>query len=110
MKILLLFDVARPVASSLAYTAGMFLEEAKPAEANILTTLQRLGHEVDNMAVFDNVNDVISRNRVLRARRGLQPVRIVSVTTGHFEPNIPALLDLDAGALHRLWPRRIAAL
>ena len=93
MKILLLFDVARPVAPTVTYTAETFLEEAKPAEANVLTSLQRLGHEVDNMAVFDNVIDVVGRihsfapDVVFNQCESFRDDRSL-------EPNIPALLDM----------------
>jgi len=93
MKILLLFDVACPVSPDLAYTPEMFLQEEKPAEANIFTTLQRLGHEVQNMAVFDNVLDVV--NRVVSFAPDLVFNQCESFRDDRaLEPNIPALLDL----------------
>ena len=93
MKILLLFDVARPVAPDVAYTAGMFLEEGKPAEANVLTSLQNLGHEVDNMAVFDNVGDVV--NKVVSFAPTVVFNQCESFRDDRaLEPNIPSLLDM----------------
>jgi D-alanine-D-alanine ligase len=93
MKILLLFDVARPVAPDVTYTAEMFLEEAKPAEANVLTSLRNLGHEVQNMAVFDNVADVV--NKV----QAFAPAVVFNQCESFrddraLEPNVPALLDM----------------
>jgi len=61
MKVLLLFDVARPVAPDVAYNAEAFLQEDKTAEANILASLERLGHEVVTMAVYDNIPAVVER-------------------------------------------------
>src|SRR5580704_1900360 len=93
MKILLLFDVARPVPPEVAYTAEMFLQEDKPAEANILTSLQRLGHDVDNMAVFDNVSDIVTR--VVSFSPAVVFNQCESFRDDRaLEPNIPALLDL----------------
>ena len=93
MKILLLFDVAEPVAADYVYTAETFLQEDKPAEANVLTSLQRLGHEVVSMAVFDNVMDVVDKIRsfapdvVFNQCESFHDDRAL-------EPNIPALLEL----------------
>ena len=65
MKVLLLFDVARPVAPDVAYNAEAFLQEDKTAEANILASLERLGHEVVTMAVFDNIPAVVDRVKLV---------------------------------------------
>jgi D-alanine-D-alanine ligase len=93
MKVLLLFDVARPVAPDVTYTAEMFLEEAKIAEANILTSLQSLGHEVENMAVFDSVNDVV--NKVVSSAPAVVFNQCESFRDDRsLEPNVPALLDM----------------
>jgi len=93
MKILLLFDVARPVSAEIAYTAEMFLGEDKPAEANIFTGLQKLGHEVNAMAVYDNAGDIIERIR------SFSPAVVFNQCESFrddraLEPNIPALLEL----------------
>jgi D-alanine-D-alanine ligase len=93
MKILLLFDVARPVAPDVVYTGEDFLQEDKTAESNILASLQHLGHEVVPMAVFDNVPDVVDRIKsfapdvVFNQCESFHDNRAL-------EPNIPALLDL----------------
>ena len=93
MKVLLLFDVARPVAPDVAYTTEAFLQEDKTAEANILTSLERLGHDVATMAVFDNVLDVVDRIK------SFAPDVVFNQCESFYdnralEPNIPALLDL----------------
>jgi D-alanine-D-alanine ligase len=93
MKILLLFDVACPVSPELVYTEEMFLQEEKPAEANIFRSLQQLGHDVQTMAVFDSVQDIVSRitsfgpDLVFNQCESFRYDRAL-------EPNIPALLDL----------------
>jgi D-alanine-D-alanine ligase len=93
MKVLLLFDVARPVAPDIAYTAEMFLAEDKTAEANVLESLQRLGHEVETMAVFDSVGHVFDK-----ARSFAPEVVFNQCESFHdnraLEPNIPALLEM----------------
>lgn len=93
MKVLLLFDVARPVAPDVAWTSQSFMEETKDAEAHILTSLGRLGHDVVTMAVFDNVLDVIDRIK------SFAPDVVFNQCESFYddralEPNIPALLDL----------------
>ncbi|HEX4134577.1 MAG TPA: ATP-grasp domain-containing protein [Bryobacteraceae bacterium] len=93
MKVLLLFDVARPVAPDVAYTAEMFVEEYKTAESNVLESLQRLGHEVQTMAVFDSVGHVFDKVRsfapdiVFNQCESFHDDRAL-------EPNIPALLEM----------------
>jgi D-alanine-D-alanine ligase len=93
MKVLLLFDVARPVAPDIAYTAEMFVEEYKTAEANVLESLQRLGHEVQTMAVFDSVSHVFDK-----ARSFAPDIVFNQCESFHddraLEPNIPALLEM----------------
>jgi D-alanine-D-alanine ligase len=93
MKVLLLFDVARPVPADFVYTAETFLEEGKTAEANVLDSLVRLGHDVVTMAVCDNVTAVVEKitsfapDVVFNQCESFYDNRA-------FEPNIPALLDL----------------
>lgn len=93
MKILLLFDVAEHVAPDFVYTAEAFLREDKPAEANVLASLERLGHEVVTMAVFDNVTAVVEKigtfapDVVFNQCESFRDDRSL-------EPNIPALLEL----------------
>ena len=93
MKILLLFDVAEPVAPDFLYTKEIFLQEEKPAEANIFESLQRLGHEVRPMAVFDNIC------AVAEAIRQYAPDLVFNQCESchndrALEPNMPAMLEL----------------
>lgn len=93
MKILLLFDVARPVTADVVYTAEDFLREDKTAESNILASLRRLGHDVETMAVFDNVAAVVDKIK------SYAPDVVFNQCESFYdnralEPNIPALLDL----------------
>lgn len=93
MKVLLLFDVTCPVPPGLAYTPAMFLEEQRVAEANVLNSLHELGHQVENMAVFDSVSDVVNKvssfapDVVFNQCETFRDDRAL-------EPNIPALLDM----------------
>jgi D-alanine-D-alanine ligase len=93
MKILLLFDVARPVAPDVAYTTESFLQEDKTAESNILASLQRLGHDVATMAVFDNVPAVVDKIKSFAPDAVFNQCESFSDNRA-LEPNIPALLDL----------------
>jgi D-alanine-D-alanine ligase len=93
MKVLLLFDVACPVAPDVSYTVESFLREDKTAEANVTASLARLGHEVVTMAVFDNIPAVVEKIR------SFAPDVVFNQCESFyddraFEPNIPALLDL----------------
>ena len=93
MKVLLLFDVARPIAPDVVYTAANFLEEDKAAEANILTSLQHLGHDVLTMAVFDNVLDVVDKIKSFAPEAVFNQCESFC-NNRDLEPNIPALLDM----------------
>jgi D-alanine-D-alanine ligase len=93
MKVLLLFDVARPVAPDVAWSAEALLQEDKTAEANVLASLEHSGHDVSTMAVFDNVLNVVDRIK------SFAPDVVFNQCESFYdnralEPNIPALLDL----------------
>src|SRR6202044_534523 len=93
MKVLLLFGVARPVAPDVAYTVDAFLQESKTAEANVLASLERLGHDVATMAVFDNVAGVFEKIKSFAPDVVFNQCESFYDNRAH-EPNIPALLDL----------------
>ncbi len=61
MKILILFDVARPADPNETFSARSLKEEDKPTEADVLRCLKRLGHDVETLAVFDNVTDIVEK-------------------------------------------------
>lgn len=96
MKVLVLFDVAYRV---LAAAGGTFSpqelkeEQDKPTEADVLACLQRLGHEVDTLAVFDDVASILDK------LKNFEPEVVFNLTESFHssrahEPNIPALLEL----------------
>lgn len=93
MKVLLLFDVAEPVAPDFVYTAEIFRQEQRTAEVNIFESLQRLGYEVDTMPVFDNVAAVVERVRSFAPDVVFNQCESVCNDRA-LEPNLPALLEM----------------
>ena len=93
MKVLLLFDVTCPVSPDLSYTPAMFLEEQRVAEANVLTSLHSLGHQVENMAVFNNVGDIVNKVQSFAPDVVFNQCETFRDDRS-LEPNIPALLDM----------------
>ncbi len=94
MKILVLFDLGRPTSSEESFSLRELKEEeGKPTEADVLRCLKRLDHEVETLAVFDNVRDICDKI-------GTFAPDIVFNLCESFrddranEPNIPALLEL----------------
>jgi D-alanine-D-alanine ligase len=93
MKILVLFDVARPMDPDETFSAETLKQEQKPTEADVLECLQRLGHEVETLAAFDNVAHIVEKLKACAP----DIVFNLSESFHHdrsYEPNIPALLEL----------------
>jgi D-alanine-D-alanine ligase len=93
MKVLVLFDVARPADPNEAFSPESLKQEDKPTEADVLESLRRLGHEVETLAVFDNVTRIVDKLTSF----GPDVVFNLSESFYHdraHEPNITALLDL----------------
>ena len=94
MKVLVLFDVAYRAAATSGFSPqALKEEEGKPTEADVLACLQRLGHEVETLAVFDDVVCIVEK------LKGFAPDVVFNLTESfHYdrahEPNIPALLEL----------------
>ena len=94
MKVLVLFDVDRAVPPDESFTLKeLRQEEQKPTEADVISCLRGLGHDVDQLAVYDNVRDIIDKIS------SFQPDVVFNLCETFFwdrahEPNIPALLDL----------------
>lgn len=93
MKVLLLFDVAQAVPPDFVYTSEAFLQEQKTAESDILLSLQRLGHDVETMGVFDNVAAVVEKIQAFAPGAVFNQCESFHNNRA-FEPGIPALLDL----------------
>jgi len=94
MKILVLFDLARPTSPDESFSARALREdEGKPTEADVLRCLKRLGHEVETLAVFDNVLDIVNTLGTFAPDVVFNLCESFRDDRAH-EPNIPALLDL----------------
>ena len=61
MKILALFDLAHAVDPSQDFSPESLKEQDKPTEASVLECLTRLGHDVETLAVFDNVPAIVEK-------------------------------------------------
>ena len=94
MKILVLFDLyRRPDPDERFSPRTLERVEDKPTEADVLRALGRLGHEVDSLAVFDNVPAILER------LASFQPDVVFNLSESFRanranEPNVPALLEL----------------
>lgn len=94
MKILVLFDLARPTSPDESFSARALREdEGKPTEADVLRCLKRLGHEIETLAVFDNVMDIVAKLGAFAPDVVFNLCESFRDDRAH-EPNIPALLDL----------------
>jgi D-alanine-D-alanine ligase len=93
MKILVLFDVARRMDPKETFSAESLKEEDKPTEADVLQCLQRLGHDVETLAVFDNVADIVEKLKACSPDLVFNLSESFHHDRSH-EPNIPALLEL----------------
>jgi D-alanine-D-alanine ligase len=94
MKILVLFDLYRRPAPDEQFSPRTLERvEDKPTEADVLRALGRLGHEVESLAVFDNVPFILEKLSSFR------PDVVFNLSESFLanraqEPNIPALLEL----------------
>ncbi len=109
MKILVLFDVARPADPNETFSARSLKEEDKPTEADVLRCLKRLGHDVETLAVFDNVTDIVEK------LKAYAPDIVFNLSESFYqdrshEPNIPALLELMKVRYTGIGARSAAAL
>ena len=93
MKILVLFDVARHMDPQETFSAESLKEEDKPTEADVLQCLQRLGHDVETLAVFDNVADIVEKLKACSPDLVFNLSESFHHDRSH-EPNIPALRRL----------------
>ena len=93
MKILILFDLAHPADPNQAFSPESLLEQDKPTEACVLECLGRLGHDVETLAVFDNVTAIVDRLKAYAPDVVFNLSESFHHDRSH-EPNIPALLEL----------------
>src|SRR5437868_6335541 len=94
MKVLVLFDVPHSLTPDQTFTLKALREEEdKPTEADVISALAKLGHQVETLPVYD------SALAVLQKVAGCAPDVVFNLCESFFnershEPNIPALLEL----------------
>jgi D-alanine-D-alanine ligase len=93
MKILTLFDVARRMDPDESFSPESLKQEQKPTEADVLQCLQRLGHDVETLAVFDDVSQMVEKLKAYAPDVVFNLSESFHHDRSH-EPNIPALLEL----------------
>lgn len=93
MKVLVLFDLAHSASPDEVFSPETLRQADKPTESDVMAALQRLGHEVETLAVFDNVTAIIEKLKTF------VPDVVFNLSESFYhdrahEPNITALLDL----------------
>ncbi|MGH9582180.1 MAG: D-alanine--D-alanine ligase family protein [Bryobacteraceae bacterium] len=94
MKVLVLFDLPRPVDPDETFACQTLREkEDRPTEADVITCLESLGHEVGTLPVYEGVCGMVEKIR------DFKPDVVFNLCESFFnnrakEPNIPALLEL----------------
>jgi D-alanine-D-alanine ligase len=94
VKILVLFDVHRPIGPDETFSLrSLRTEEGKPMEADVLACLRKLGHDVETLAIFDEVKAVFDKIELFKPDLVFNLCETFLSDRAH-EPNIPALLEL----------------
>ena len=94
MKILILFDLHRAPKEDEEFSPNTLRkDEGKPTEADVLECLQRIGHETETLAVFDNVVAIVEKLAAFKPDVVFNLTESFHASRSH-EPNIPALLEL----------------
>jgi D-alanine-D-alanine ligase len=94
VKVLVLFDLARPVEAGEQFSPRELKEEEdKPTEADVLKALKRLGHEVETLGIFDDVLAIIETIKRFAPDVVFNLTESFRDNRAH-ESNIPALLEL----------------
>ncbi len=94
MKVLVLFDVDRRLEPDETFTMReLRKEEAKPTEADVITALRALGHEVEMLPVYDQVSVMFDRVTAFAPDVVFNLCESFFLERAH-EPNVPALLEL----------------
>jgi D-alanine-D-alanine ligase len=94
VKVLVLFDVGRPAAPGETFSPRVLKEdEDKQTEADVLACLERLGHQVETLAVFDDVVSIVGKLKEFAPDVVFNLTESFHSNRAH-EPNIPALLEL----------------
>jgi len=94
MKVLVLFDMARRAAPGETFSPEVLKDtEDKETEADVLSCLQRLGHEVQTQACFDDVVCIVEKLKAFQPDVVFNLIESFHRNRAH-EPNVPALLEL----------------
>jgi D-alanine-D-alanine ligase len=94
MRVLVLFDLHRaPLPDETFSPESLKENQDKPTEADVLRCLRTLDHEVDTLAVFDNVSAIVEKVQTWKPDVVFNLSESFHAQRVH-EPNIPALLDL----------------
>ncbi len=94
MKVLVLFDVGHPATPGETFSPRALKEdEDKQTEADVLACLERLGHQVETLAVFDDVVSIVGKLKEFAPEVVFNLTESFHSNRAH-EPNIPALLEL----------------
>jgi D-alanine-D-alanine ligase len=94
VKVLVLFDVGRPATPGETFSPRVLKEdEDKQTEADVLACLERLGHQVETLAVFDDVVSIVGKLKEFAPDVVFNLTESFHSNRAH-EPNIPALLEL----------------
>jgi len=94
MKVLVLFDLPRRVGPDQTFTLKALREEEdRPTEADVISALAKLGHQVEILPVYDDALAVVQKVS------DYAPDVVFNLCESFFnersnEPNIPALLEL----------------
>ena len=93
MKVLFLYDVPEPPDPNQRVSGASFERDNRSAEASVFRSLRRLGHEVEPLAIYDNVFEIIETVRTF------QPEVVFNCAESFYhdraqEPNVCALLEL----------------
>jgi len=94
VKVLVVFDLSRRAAADETFSPRELKEqEDKETEADVLACLKRLGHEVETLAVFDDVLPIVEKVRSFAPDVVFNLTESFHSDRAH-EANIPALLEL----------------
>jgi len=94
VKVLVLFDLARPAEADETFSPQELKEkEDKQTEADVLRSLERLGHQVETLPVFNDVASVVEKVKAYTPDVVFNLTESFHSNRAH-EPHIPALLSL----------------
>ncbi len=94
MRVTVLFDMNRQVEPNETFSMReLRKDEQKPTEADVITCLRALGHEVEMLAVYDDVGEMFGRITKFAPDVVFNLCESFFLDRSH-EPNVPAMLDL----------------